>query len=58
MKKLDSAIRVYFKLMKDLKIFHGYCDPYNMTEIDAKKWIMYDKLFHPENYTAEELEKE
>jgi hypothetical protein len=57
MKKLGAALKVYFKLMKDLRIFHKNCDPVNMTEADAKLWRKYDKLFNPENYTAEELEE-
>lgn len=56
MKKLDSAVKVYFKLMKDLRIFHKYCDPNDMIKEDVKLWTKYNKLFNPENYTAEELE--
>ena len=55
MRKLDSAVKVYFKLTKDIKIFHSYCDPGDMTEEDAERWVFYNKLFYPENYTEEEL---
>jgi len=55
MKKISIFLKKYFKLTKDIKVFHKYCDPADMTENDAKVWLFYDKLFHPEKYTEEEL---
>ena len=52
---MTKTLQVYFKLMKDVRLFHKYCDPVNMTYEDHLVWEKYNKLFHPENYTEEEL---
>ena len=57
MKKLGTALKVYFKLMKDLRFFHKHCNVDEFTnDYEWGSWRKYDKLFNPENYTAEELE--
>lgn len=55
MKKLDSTLKVYFNLMRDLKVFHALCDEDKMNNNEYKLWSKYDMLFNPQNYTAEEL---
>jgi hypothetical protein len=58
MKKLGAALKVYFKLMKDLRFFHEHCDVDSFAnDNEWRLWRKYDMLFNPENYTAEELEE-